>query len=74
LKYVPVARIEGTQIPTKMPASLSGVPKNPNQSEMEKSREIAAALKIKMSDFLNMKVSCGINFGRKNQSGKKFPL
>jgi hypothetical protein len=69
-----VARIEGTQIPTKMPASLSGVPKNPNQSEMEKNRERTAALKIKMSDFLNMKVSCGINFGTKNQSRNFFLL
>lgn len=46
--------MEGTQSPTKMPASLlSGTPK-PNHKATEKRNDTKAAAKINQSDLLNM--------------------
>jgi hypothetical protein len=43
---MPNAKIEGTQIPTKIPDNLLSSPKTPNQSVIEKRNEIKAAPKI----------------------------
>lgn len=53
-KYSPVPRIEGTQRPTKMPASLSGGPMTPNHNEMDRRKEMNAADKMNKSLCLSM--------------------
>ncbi len=43
---MPKPSIEGTQIPTKTPASFCSSPNTPNQSDTEKRNDIKAATKI----------------------------
>ena len=46
--------MEGTQTPTKIPASLSGAPRNPNHKLTESAKDKNAALNINMSEALNI--------------------
>lgn len=60
--------IEGTHTPTKIPACLSAVPRNPNHRLMESANDRNAAPKINASDSLNITIHAPIQVPRYNKA------